>query len=71
MDGLFLLAGLILVGLPLILIYLLVSHLSLKRTVADLQRTVRGLRSDVRATDEPKVTVPDAPPEAPKVDLYQ
>jgi uncharacterized membrane protein len=69
MDGLFLLAGLILVGLPLILIYLLVSHLSLKRTVADLQRTVRGLRSDVRATDEPKVTVPDAPPEAPKVDL--
>ena len=40
MDGLFLLAGLIVVGLPLTLIFLLVSHLNLKNTVADLQRTV-------------------------------
>ena len=64
----FLLAGLIVVGLPLTLIFLLVSHLNLKNTVADLQRTVRLLQTGGGKPDEANSTTPVAAPTVPKMD---
>ena len=69
MDGLFLLAGLIVVGLPLTIIFLLVSHLNLKSTVAELRRTVEGLQKGDKKAVDVQVTPPVAAPIAAKTDL--
>jgi uncharacterized membrane protein len=64
MDSLIFVPGWIVVGLPMTLIFLLVSHFNLKSTVADLQRTVRALQKDGEKSDDIQSA---RPPVAPTV----
>ncbi|MEO0668927.1 MAG: DUF2339 domain-containing protein [Pseudomonadota bacterium] len=70
MEGLLVLLGLVLLAIPVAVLYLLISHSSLKGRVAALEREIAALMADARTRPAPPATPPaDVEAVKPRADV--